>query len=332
MIGRAWNIYQNEGIKPLYKKAVSKYLTPPPQYRVYNRLWELKNGSGIPMMERDWDNLIILDACRYDEFKSMNPFNKRVNKRVSLASNTTGFLAKNFVGKQHFDTVYVTANPKSVRLAKGDMSGKKTFHYTDLLIENSWDEETHTVLPKTVTKKALRAQGEFPKKRLIIHFLQPHLPYLGQKASEIRSKKDVSIGGMRVGQTSYIDSDGSIDMNRIRLKEASEYDISDEELREMYRETLEIALSSVEVLVEGLSGKTVITADHGEMFGERIFPLSKRIYEHPQGLRTDQLCIVPWLEFNSDFRRKTVEEEPINQNDEYDDDLIKDRLTALGYQ
>lgn len=44
--------------------------------------------------------------------------------------------------------------------------------------------------------------------------------------------------------------------------------IAAERARAAYRETLEIALEEVESLLKAISGRVVISADHGEHFGE----------------------------------------------------------------
>ena len=60
---------------------------------------------------RDWDYLIILDACRYDDFihviKELGFDLSNIDEFTSLGSDTTKFLMKNFTD----DIVYVSVNP-----------------------------------------------------------------------------------------------------------------------------------------------------------------------------------------------------------------------------
>ena len=63
---------------------------------------------------------------------------------------------------------------------------------------------------------------------------------------------------------------------------------------EKFSKSLDILKKEGSDFVERLDGKTVITSDYGGMFAERPFLLGKKIYRHPPGLRTDQLCIVPY--------------------------------------
>jgi hypothetical protein len=86
----------------------------------------LKHGSGIKVMDEDWDNLIILDACRYDIFKNHSKFiNQNIEKKVSQGSWTLEFIKSNFVGKSFHDTVYVTSNVFSNIIPEGSFLKKK---------------------------------------------------------------------------------------------------------------------------------------------------------------------------------------------------------------
>ena len=35
-------------------------------------------------MKEDWDNLVILDACRYDMFKKLNTINGKLEYKISI--------------------------------------------------------------------------------------------------------------------------------------------------------------------------------------------------------------------------------------------------------
>jgi len=284
-------------------------------------------------MERDWDNLIILDACRYDEYCKQHPFDAPVKRRVTLGSNTTEFLQRNFSGKQYHDTVYVTANPKGLKVDIPDHydDDGRTFHATVSLLDE-WDADTYTVLPQSVRKRTLEAQRKFPNKRLIVHFVQPHLPYIGAKASTLRSEFGISIGGWETAHLEYTETGVSVDATKVSFDAIhdDQYALDREDFLEAYRETLSITLPEVEELVGHLEGKTAITADHGEMFGERPALLFSGVYGHPKRLRTEELCVVPWVEINSESRKKVVSESPVEKED-YDEDTIERRLTALGY-
>ena len=45
-----------------------------------------KRNDGTHIMDEDWDNLIILDACRYDLFEEVNTIDGTLESRISLGS------------------------------------------------------------------------------------------------------------------------------------------------------------------------------------------------------------------------------------------------------
>ena len=47
-------------------------------------------------MKEDWDNLIVLDACRYDMFKEINTIKGNLERGISRGSATSQFLIENF--------------------------------------------------------------------------------------------------------------------------------------------------------------------------------------------------------------------------------------------
>ena len=77
----------------------------------------------------------------------------------------------------------------------------------------------------------------------------------------------------------------------------------------------------------------VISADHGEMFGEQPYPILGKLYEHYQNPRTKELCKVPWLVVDSQAgRRKIHSGNSTHDADSVDDDMLSDQLEALGYK
>jgi len=57
-----------------------------------------------------------------------------------------------------------------------------------------------------------------------------------------------------------------------------------------HEENLRIALESIADLIDSLDGKVVVTADHGEAFGEQ------GVWEHHIETHIPPLVEVPWLE------------------------------------
>ncbi|MDB2276777.1 hypothetical protein PM022_20105, partial [Halorubrum ezzemoulense] len=104
-----------------------------------------------------------------------------------------------------------------------------------------------------------------------------------------------------------------------------------EEVREAYAESLDIVLLEVERFLDEVDGKSVVTADHGEMLGERVFPFTSRVWGHSEGFSTPTLREVPWLEIESESRRDITASEPIDSESDLDKSEVQSRLEALGY-
>ena len=204
LIRRAATEYQKGGLSRLFSSAVDfadrKFFTPQPRYRLSNAYWNLKhlNDTSVRAVDGDWDNLIILDACRYDAFTEVNWLEGNLEQRYAVASNTTHFLMKNFVGEKLYDTIQLTANPKGGKL-ENEYSNNRIFYKTISMMDK-WDRETQTVLPEEMVEKAIEVHEKYPNKRLVMHFVQPHLPYIGEKAAEMRKELGRPPGGYNPNQ------------------------------------------------------------------------------------------------------------------------------------
>lgn len=313
---RAAHIWQTRGLGVLAKK-IAGYVP----IEANNLLYRLRQDSPTRIMDEDWDTLVVLDATRYDMFRDRNTIPGTLEHRISLGSTSEEFLERNFAGEIHHDTVYVNANPYVSYLDLDD----GTFHaVVDLLDE--WDDDLQTVLPETVVDAAIDAHREHPRKRLIVHFMQPHTPFIGKTGREL------GMGGWNPDQeTAGLDGDTIWQYLR-RHPPNSEDGIDLEMVWDAYNENLDIVLEHVETLLEELDGTTVITADHGNLVGERLSPIpTKRMYGHPYGVYHPNLVKVPWLRIDGDERRDVVAEPP-RSTETVDENVTEERLEALGYR
>jgi hypothetical protein len=277
-------------------------------------------SNAIDVMNEDWDNLILLDACRYDYFDDHNTIPGDLSEIISHGGQSWEFMQGNFVGKQFHDTVYVTANPHTGKL------DDDTFHAVEPLYIDIWSEEHETVLPSDVVEAALDAYREYPNKRLIIHFMQPHRPYLGDAAEDLASRH--KIGGFNRHLAHSSETPDAPSFSTL----IEDGQISVDKARTAYRETLDIVLHQVRILAEQLSVNTVVSADHGEMLGERIIPFTTPKFGHShEYIRNKTLYQVPWLEIPADERRETHGENPVKFAPG-DSETVKNRLRSLGYE
>lgn len=289
--------------------------------RLYQRL---SGNDGEYVVEKDWDNLLILDGCRYDLFEDVfnEKFKDEIGGNLSMArsrgSGSPEFLRENFKGRDLADTVYVTANPFVYSVLDNP------FHHVDHVWMNDWDEELETVRPHTMVEHAIKAHEKYPNKRLIVHFMQPHHPFIG----DFRLDEDRGYVGAMAKSLDEDVPDVRFIWERFRKGEVSEEDV-----RKAYRANLILALEEASTLVEEISGKHVITSDHGNAFGERVKPFPTTTYGHGDHLRIPALVDVPWLEFDSSDRRTVIGDEAKGHNErDYEEESINDRLEALGYK
>lgn len=72
--------------------------------QISSTIWygRIRKNEGELVMNKDWDNLIILDACRHDLYEEMK--REKIDKRVTLGSTSKEFIEKNF-GDSHDDIV-----------------------------------------------------------------------------------------------------------------------------------------------------------------------------------------------------------------------------------
>jgi hypothetical protein len=239
---------------------------------------------------------------------------------VSRGSATSEWLRANVAGRNLSDTVYVTANPQ---LERHREDWDVQFHeIVNVWLDEGWDEETGTVRAETLTDAAIEAIERFPDKRILVHYMQPHYPF-------VPSESEVDKQHLRTITNS---DDHATGENVWNMKFTGRLPMSDEEIWSMYVDNLEYVLKSVNELLAHLSGKTVITSDHGNYVGERAWPIPIREYGHPRGIYDEPLVTIPWLEVNTGERRTIRQGNGGSQETKVDTAEIKQRLRDLGYR
>lgn len=280
----------------------------------------------IDVMGEEWDHLIVLDGCRYDFFSEAcwSHFEGDLEKVISPGSNTVEWRDNSFPGR-YDDVVYVSANPYiNSRVAVRGFNSKGHFHDVVDVWDWGWDGELGTVHPETVNEAALESMEKNPGKRLIIHYLQPHCPYVGLQPEGtgyptqepgFRTVLDSTTENQGVpwirwrlydlvsafSENPVVRHLGFLGEGRLwglresfGLPPASPMDaarrvLGVDGLRGAYRENLETVMRYASELLEALSGTVVVTSDHGERLGEG------GRFSHGHGLSDRLLLEVPWL-------------------------------------
>lgn len=266
-----------------------------------------------PVHESDWNYLIVLDACRYDFFKeNYQDFLEGNLKPVkSRGTSTPEWLPKTFTSRYNYR--YFAANPyvNSLGKAHEDWDPTKAFRQIEDVWATDWNEEQNTVLPEDLTDRVMEEEDG---SKSIIHYIQPHRPYIScpqeekvwNLQEEIVEEHETDEPGTKrkmIEMTRPYWSKFFWKLpyrTRWKIKDALGLEnphwgalvqeIGEDKVREHYEEDLRLALKQVARLVGELEGKVVVTADHGEALGEH------NDWGHQIGSDNPKQYTVPWLE------------------------------------
>ena len=179
------------------------------------------------------------------------------------------------------DIVYISGNPNISNYCLHRRYDDIQFFEIVDVWKDGWDNKYNTVHPNEINKATISSITRNPLKKHIIHYMQPHHPFIGKiKISESGWKK------LRIKILKpYDEYDQDIIWDLLRRKE-----IDIEYAWEAYRENLHLVLDYVNKLVSKLYGKICITSDHGNLFGKYGF-----LYGHPGSTTFRELLHVPWF-------------------------------------
>jgi len=316
---RAVEILRNYGPKKLFTETC-KYTQTQVEESIFIPLINNIYSGGVDMAAEDWDHLLILDACRADMFEEVvGEVGDSYQRRRSNASATREWIKRTFANKSMGDTVYVSANPWVSRQASGsfhniinlwvelyNLDHSELANAADL---QEFDFDYGTTIPAgDVTNRAIEVAEDYPNKRIIVHYFQPHAPCIGYRDGTEREEPS----RLHPEADSYIRGD-----------------TSKEDLWEVYCENTGYAWHHAKRYLEAVSGKKVVTADHGELFGELLFPFPMGRYAHPVNLHHPELTTVPWAEFEG--QRRQIKDDGCNSI-LVDEQIIETRLRQLGYK
>ncbi|PSQ02543.1 hypothetical protein BRC95_10500 [Halobacteriales archaeon QS_5_68_33] len=269
-----------------------------------------EDDVGVPVYERDWDVLVILDACRVDlmdevacDHRDEYPFLEPYSRHTSLGSNSGEWLESNFTdefAEEKAETAMVTGNPHT-----GTYLDAEDFLLLDEVWRYGWEDEDELFEPRYITDRAVSVKRNLDPDRLVVHYMQPHHPFLPQFdgfESELHQKWLNQWRDIRIGR------------------------VSREEKWQGYRENLRYVLDYVEVLLSSISADSVvISSDHGEAIGEW------GIYGH-YGIPLRVLREVPWIETTATDTGEyepTFEQERTEVQEAKRD--VEEQLEKLGY-
>jgi len=306
-------IYQSRGFSGVYNEGTS-YLYE----SVLRQLGPIFGQDSEYVLDKEWDVLIILDACRVDlleEVAEEYPFIETPphDKIWSADSYSEGWLKKNFTGKQSVkhrkrmnNLVHVSGNPFTNSMFSDDQ-----FQVLDEVWKYGWDDEDGYLPPDVVTDRAISLHREESPNQMLVHYMQPHAPFISDNATDYHI--DIN----------HFESPKGTVQQRTPWELLRDGEITHDELWSAYKDTLRVVLDSVETLLHSIDAeRVVISADHGNAVGEW------NIYGHPRNLPIPALREVPWVVTSANDNQEYT---PDVHNKEVTED-IEEKLSALGYK
>ena len=274
----------------------------------------LPERRGTPIWEREWDLLIILDACRYDLLEEVYgefDFVTSVEQHRSVGSASIEWMERTFTEEYSESinkTCYITANPFSEEVVSTSQ-----FARLEEVWRYGWDSDVGATPPRPVTDTAISAgRSNNNWEQLIVHYMQPHVPFLDYRNDEMSYSEFRRRDTRRLGEN----------WNQV-LHQLQRQEMPYKQFWDRYKSNLELVLSEVKKLLYNFDAENVaISSDHGNALGERW------MYGHPSRVDIPCLRVVPWS-------TTTATDSKEYTPDDYDQGSKADRerqLSALGYQ
>jgi hypothetical protein len=322
---RRWIGELSAGVKRRRPKEVARSLRGAFNGPYYTLTTRYPFGTNI--YERDWDLLLVLDACRVDALREVAPeyeFIETVDSIWSVGSASHEWICKTFTNEHReaiSETALITSNPFFPQVLDD-----RTFPPKDYAIPLMWpdwdvvdsnafakylhvhrhdyDEYFPEAPPQVMSDYAINAAREGSFERMVVHYLQPHTPYIAEAYEQERALTDVEADPW----TALAEGTATVD-----------------EVEALYLANLRFVLDSVETLLANVDAPdVVITADHGELFGEL------GLFGHPEGVAHPALKKVPWATATAtDTGERTPAVDETQQSETSVD--TEQRLADLGY-
>lgn len=284
---------------------------------------------GFNILDDNWELAIILDTCRPDalcEVSSEYSFISDIQTRWSIGGATPEWLVNTFDSERAAECNnigYIAANGyvAAVFEDRASPSGDTynwsipsnyspvypdEFDFIDHIWRAGvgWEDIGEEHPPASyVTNQAIWRYRNDDMDRLIAHYIQPHAPYVGHAR---RSNRDF-LDEFERDPFSYLRKTDDLDT-----------------VWNAYLTELKCALDEIEVLLNNIDvDDVIITADHGEAFGEF------RSYGHRSGMLQPPVRRVPWVRTTASDEQ-TRDPERIKMDAKTGD--VAQQLQALGYK
>jgi len=132
--------------------------------------------DGTNIFDRDWDLLIILDACRVDLMKEVADeyeFIKDIQTIRSVNSATAAWMRDTFPDRTETgNTTYICGNPFS----ESELE-RSWFAELIEIWQTAWTDPG-TVSPRPITDQVVHQMRNKDRSPVIAHYMQPHCPFI----------------------------------------------------------------------------------------------------------------------------------------------------------
>ena len=248
---------------------------------------------GTSIWNFDWDVCCILDGCRVDTFRKFYP---RAGAYFSVGSTSKQWISRTFVGDLS-EVALITGNPFTTDLSDSEFA----YLHREPVQDTVYGVET--VPPSVLVDRAAQVYKDRDDiERLVIHFMQPHVPFRSEH-QWFDQFRGTGIWGSSVW-TRVVSGD-----------------IDRETWFRAYRDNLKWVLDSgVSPLLDMVDGTVALTADHGNAAGEW------GVVGHPKNTVVPSVRLVPWQTLTGVQRTDPSSVDTVGT---YDQDA---QLAALGYR
>jgi hypothetical protein len=237
--------------------------------------------------------MIILDACGSEALKSATYW--PTETEVSPASCTPEWIQKAQSSDILENSRIVSANPQ---YEKFDIEALVEPYY-----ETHWNDRLSTVLPEPILDRVDEIIDS--EKKIVAHLQQPHWPYVAKLDDSWHlAYSDTGPWDGRMYSTQAAMQRGFIELNKAKQAYYASVHSIWNVLTPYLRKWTENSIT------------TIVTADHGEAFGEFR---NMGMYEHPCKCHLSGLTHVPWIKLDPDEKVSKAAAS------------VEDRLNALGY-
>lgn len=300
----AVNHIQTEGLFTGLKHTSSDF------YLGYKRRYANNVNYGTNIYDREWDVLIILDGCRLDLLESVADEEEFLTPVSDI--NSVGTASREWI-ENTFTTMRSKAMSKTA-MVTGNVWSRELLDHNDFDIldeawKYGWDHDLGTMDPEVITHRGIQINRKMEPDRLILHYMQPHYPFYGEKL------------GSGVEPTNFTNAAEDVETVWDRLEKG---EVGQNEVWTAYQDNLRHVLQHVGDLLENIEAeKVVISADHGNAMGEYD------LYGHQIGMPIEPLVTVPWVETKAN---DTGSINPPEYSKSKNDSNIEEKLRHLGYR